>query len=233
MSDGPMTEHEAIRLLDQLGGLVEVGGPRVERVLAAGRRAGARRRRLQVGGVAAAVAAVAIGAGVLAQQTPASAPTPPSATTATRHQTADRTTDEGPTDGSFDDYRGAIPTEAELWGTWRPVWIDGSRVHGVRRSGGSPLLLSFRSWLSGTGWTGYDGCNWTSGRARLSGGTFSTARDVSTLRGCLDAYKVFDPTIPDVVVRSASVTVSHGRLRFYDGSLQLLAVFAPTDVSMY
>ena len=236
MNDGPMNEHQAIQRLDRLGGLVDVGGAPIERVRAAGQRAAARRRRLQIGGIVASVAVAAVGASVVARQTPASTPTPPSAISSSPTTTADTASSDEPTDGSFDQYRGAVPTEAQLWGTWRPVRIgDGPRIDGVRRSGGSPLLLEFISLNSAprTAWNAYDGCNWTSGRVRLSDRSFSTARNSSTLRGCLTDFEVFKPSIPDVVERSARLTIYHGRLRFYDSDLRLLAVFAPTDVSMY
>jgi PASTA domain len=72
-----MNEREATQLLERLGGMLDVSGAPVERVVDAGKRASRRRRRWQVGGAAAAVAVVAIGAGVIAQNTPVGDTAPP------------------------------------------------------------------------------------------------------------------------------------------------------------
>ena len=76
-----MNEREATQLLERLGGKLEVSGAPVERVVDAGRRASRRRRRWQVGATTAAVAIVAIGAGVVAQNSPASDTAPPTSPT--------------------------------------------------------------------------------------------------------------------------------------------------------
>ena len=76
-----MNEREATQLLERLGGMLDVSGAPVERLVDAGKRAGRRRRRWQVGGVAAAAAVVSIGAGVIAQNTPATDTAPPTSPT--------------------------------------------------------------------------------------------------------------------------------------------------------
>jgi hypothetical protein len=84
-----MNEREATVLLERLGGMLEVSGAPVERVVDAGKLATRRRRRWQIGGAAAAVAAVVVGAGVIAQDSPAGDKTPP-----TSHTTPSPTGDE-------------------------------------------------------------------------------------------------------------------------------------------
>jgi hypothetical protein len=76
-----MNEREATQLLERLGGLLEVSGAPVERVVDAGKQASRRRRRWQVGGVAAAVAAVAVAGGLIAQQSPQGNTAPPTSPT--------------------------------------------------------------------------------------------------------------------------------------------------------
>jgi META domain/PASTA domain len=125
--------------------------------------------------------------------------------------------DPGPT--------GEAPSEDDLVGTWRPSRIGaGDHLAQVRRVSGSPVVLTFAHlypWLS---WEGYDGCNWTSGRVHLDGGSFNTSQNGTTTRGCLRLH-VQPPSIPEIVETAASVTVSGPHLRFYDSDNRLLATF--------
>jgi hypothetical protein len=223
-----MNEREATQLLERLGGMLDVSGAPVDDMVDAGRRASARRRHWQIGGAAAAGVVVVVSASLIAQSSPTRDTAPATSTNSTSVLPDKR-------DHPVDPYRGQVPSESQLVGTWRPIRIgDGPRIDDVRRSVGSPLLLSFRQWHSGIAWSGYDGCNWTSGRVHLIGGSFSTSQNATTTRGCIGGYEPpLQPTIPDIVDGSASVTLDQGRLRFYGSDGHLLAIFVRTTVDMY
>jgi PASTA domain-containing protein len=76
-----MNQREATQLLERLGGMLDVSGAPVERVVDAGRQASRRRHRWQVGAIAAAVAVVAAAGGFIAQQSPQDNTAPPTSPT--------------------------------------------------------------------------------------------------------------------------------------------------------
>jgi hypothetical protein len=114
----------------------------------------------------------------------------------------------------------------DLIGTWRPVLLFGRDVHRVRING-SPLTVRFQR-TPQRGWTGYDGCNWTSGPFHVGrSAAFSATARTTTAIGCLPRRRGWSSNVT-VMTRAGRVAVSAGRLSVYGPNGRRIGVYFRT-----
>jgi hypothetical protein len=119
---------------------------------------------------------------------------------------------------------GRPPSLEELIGTWRPVRLLGEDTRGMRRINGNRPTVTFGEFALGLGWTAYDGCNWTSGRALLrQSGRFSTSHQTTTDRGCIGPPPTATSRTRRLWLGATRVELRRGRLYFYDAGQPLAA----------
>jgi len=124
---------------------------------------------------------------------------------------------------------GTPPTSAELVGTWRPLTLAGRDSRLVRRVNGHRLTLTFTVRSGRLEYSAYDGCNWSSGRARLlpSGELSAPEPITSTLRLCPRDRDRYVSNV-EAVTRASRVLLDGSRLRFYDPAGNVLGEYRTT-----
>lgn len=124
---------------------------------------------------------------------------------------------------------GEPPTRTELIGTWRPLLLAGRDSRFVRRVNGNRLTITFTMRSTGLAYSAYDGCNWSSGRARVQpAGQFSAPGLVTTtLRLCLGDGDPYASNV-DAATKASRVLLDGSLLRFYDSTGSVLGEYRRT-----
>ena len=141
--------------------------------------------------------------------------------------TSDRSSSAGQPRGvtSLRSEHGRPPARTDLLGTWKPVILLGRDVRRRPSIHGGVTVGFHRG--PGPGWTGYDGCNWTSGPFRLARtGAFTAVPRTTTLRGCYPrrAWRSWTANVT-VMTRADRVSLAAGRLTAYSASGRRLGVY--------
>jgi heat shock protein HslJ len=165
---------------------------------------------VEIGGTAVVVAAVAIGATLVA-------------------------TDHG--HGRVNPAGQTPPTQRQLLGHWQLRTPHGSLSKtGPNKD---PNLVTFTMDQSQLMWSGYDGCSWYSGKVDLgAGGSFATPNAMVTLNGCLGISGKGGPLITGVRVieRARSVGIEGTDLTFYNSEGHPVGTFGrvgpPTSTTL-
>jgi heat shock protein HslJ len=112
----------------------------------------------------------------------------------------------------------------DLIGTWRPLVLFGHAVRHGGKIGNRRLTVRFHS-NSRLGWTGYDGCNWTTGPFHVGGsGAFSAKAIVSTAVGCIPLRREWTDNVT-AITRADRVAVSDGMLTVYGPGGQRIGIY--------
>ncbi len=194
-----INDYDLTTLLERSVSSAPMSPPPVGDVIARGRRKLCWQRCLQIGGTAAVVAAVAVGAALV-------------------HA------DSGP--GTMSAAAGKPPTQANMIGKWLLVSPRPSlKKTGPRED---PGLVTFSMQRGQFSWLGYDGCNWISGPVDLgTAGSFRTPENMATTRGCLGISTLGSPLVTGagVIEKAASVRFEGGDLTFFTSAGESAGTF--------